>query len=295
MSHGPIEEQLAAAQARIAELEQRVEEQRRQIEQARLMKQLVENAVDGISVSAMDTTIVFANPAWFEMSGYGESALSRKLGEFYGPEELKQVTEKIVPQIFAEGSWTGILRVLRPGGASWLAQISAFMLRDEAGEPSGLVSFCRDVTAQMEAKQQAMQQAQLIEAQRAELLALSTPLIPIADEVIAMPLIGQIDAARAQQMLETLLSGVVNQGARVAILDITGVKNMDAAATSALVDAGKAVGLLGAEVVLTGIGPEVARALVEQGSDLGAIVTRGTFEGGIAHALGRVGRGRSRR
>jgi PAS domain S-box-containing protein len=293
MSDASIEEQLAAAKARIAQLEQQAEEQRQGNEMLRLMKALVDHSIDGVTISSMEGVIVYANRALCELSGFGERVLGMELSEFYPPEDVQHMQHTIVAQILAEGHWRGIVRVQRPDGTHWLAQGSAFMIRDEAGQPSAMAGFWRDVTAQMEAKEQAIQQAKLIEAQRAELLALSTPLIPIADEVIAMPLIGQIDAQRAQQILETLLGGIVNNAARVAILDITGVKNVDTEATNALVDAGKAVRLLGAEVVLTGIGPEVARALVELGSDLGGIVTRGTFQGGIAYALARVGRGRA--
>ncbi|UQA55337.1 STAS domain-containing protein [Polyangium aurulentum] len=291
MKHANIEEALAAARARIAELEQKAEEQRKHLEGADFMTALVERALDGISVAATDGTLVYANPAFCEISGCSEP-IGKPLSTFYAPEDYQALMDTILPALLAEGRWTGILRGLRPDGTRWVAQCSTFTLLDDAGKLSGTVAFSRDVTAQMAAKEQTIAQAKLIEAQRAELLALSTPLIPIADEVIAMPLIGQIDAQRAGQILEALLGGVVDNGARVAILDITGVRTVDTEATNAIVDASKAVRLLGAEVVLTGIGPEVARALVELGSDLGGIVTRGTFGSGIAYALGRVGRGR---
>jgi len=292
MSDASMEEQLAAAKARIAQLERQAEDPREGAATLRLMKALVDHANDGISISSMDGVIVYANRSFCELSGFGERAMGMEVSAFYAPEDFQRMQDTTVAQIMAEGHWRGIVRVQRPDGTRWLAQGSAFIIRDEAGQPSGMAGFWRDVTAQMEAKEQAIQQAKLIEAQRAELLALSTPLIPIADEVIAMPLVGQIDAPRAQQILETLLGGIVNNAARVAILDITGVRTVDTEATNAIVDASKAVRLLGAEVVLTGIGPEVARALVELGSDLGGIVTRGTFQSGIAYALGRVGRGR---
>ncbi|UQA55336.1 PAS domain S-box protein [Polyangium aurulentum] len=292
MEEASTEEQLAAAEARIAELERQVEEQRKDAEALRLMKALVDNSIDGISLTSMDGVVVYANQTFRDLSGFGERVIGKHVSAFYAPEDLEGVMNTVIPQLLSEGRWRGMVRVQRPDGSSWLAQGSAFTIYDEAGQPKGMAGFWRDVTAQMAAKEQAIEQAKLIEAQRAELLALSTPLIPIADEVIAMPLIGQIDAQRAQQILETLLGGVVNNGARVAILDITGVRTVDTEATNAIVDASKAVRLLGAEVVLTGIGPEVARALVELGSDLGGIVTRGTFQSGIAYALGRVGRGR---
>jgi rsbT co-antagonist protein RsbR len=99
-----------------------------------------------------------------------------------------------------------------------------------------------------------------------------------------MPLVGSMDSARAEQMMVALLEGVVNHAAEVAILDVTGVPSVDAAVAEALVSATKAVGLLGARVVLTGLGPSAARALVELNLELGGITTKGTLRDGLAAA-----------
>jgi anti-anti-sigma regulatory factor len=149
------------------------------------------------------------------------------------------------------------------------------------------VAFLRDVSAQVQAEQErvALQQ-RIIEAQREALRELGTPLVPIADQVLAMPVVGMLDGERAQQMLATLLEGIAAQRARVAILDVTGVKFAGAEVADALIRAARAAGLLGAEVVLTGIGPSVAQALVELEAELRGITVRGTLQSGIAYALG---------
>jgi rsbT co-antagonist protein RsbR len=103
--------------------------------------------------------------------------------------------------------------------------------------------------------------------------------------VVVMPLIGALDSARAQQVIETLLEGVAARRARVAILDITGVAVVDSQVANGLLRAAQAVRLLGASVVLTGIKPEVAQTLVNLGADLRGIVTRGSLQSGIAFAL----------
>jgi anti-anti-sigma factor len=128
-------------------------------------------------------------------------------------------------------------------------------------------------------------QEAIIRSQEAVLRELTTPLIPIADEVVVMPLVGSMDSRRAQQVIETLLSGVAELRTRVAIIDITGVPVVDTQVASALVQAAQSVRLLGAEVVLTGIRPEVAQTLVGLGLDLQTLVTRGTLQSGIAFAL----------
>jgi anti-anti-sigma regulatory factor len=128
-------------------------------------------------------------------------------------------------------------------------------------------------------------QEEIIRSQDAALRELSTPLIPIADEVVVMPLIGSMDTRRVQQVLETLLSGVAELRARVAIIDITGVPVVDTQVANALVRAAQSVKLLGAQVILTGIRPEVAQTLVGLGADLQTIITRGTLQSGISFAL----------
>jgi predicted ATPase/GAF domain-containing protein/tRNA A-37 threonylcarbamoyl transferase component Bud32 len=133
-------------------------------------------------------------------------------------------------------------------------------------------------------------QEQMFEAQRARLSELSTPLIPITDEIVVMPLIGAVDAERAAQVLEVALEGAQRAAARVVILDITGMRQIDSGVAATLVKTATALGLLGTQAVLTGVRPEVAQALVGLGIDLESIVTKGTLQDGIAYALRRTGR-----
>ncbi len=131
-------------------------------------------------------------------------------------------------------------------------------------------------------------QEEVIRMQAAMLEELSTPLIPLSDAVVIMPLVGTIDSQRAEQILAVVSQGVVSKGARVAIIDITGVPTVDTHVASVLIRASQAVRLLGAEVVLTGIRSRVARALVELGVDLGGLVTRGSLQAGITYAQSRL-------
>jgi rsbT co-antagonist protein RsbR len=131
-------------------------------------------------------------------------------------------------------------------------------------------------------------QEEVIRMQAAMLEELSTPLIPLSDGVVIMPLVGTIDSKRAEQILAVLSQGVVSKGARVAIIDITGVPTVDTHVASVLIRASQAVRLLGAEVVLTGIRSRVARALVQLGVDLGGLVTRGSLQAGITYAQSRL-------
>ncbi|MGB9751189.1 PAS domain S-box protein [Roseiflexus castenholzii] len=144
----------------------------------------------------------------------------------------------------------------------------------------------RDTTKQRRAERerQAMQE-QIIQAQQAALRELSTPLMPIADGVVAMPIIGTIDTMRAQQIMEALLQGIADHSADIAILDITGVKVVDTQVAGALIRAAQAARMLGARVVLTGISPEIAQTLVHIGAEMREMVAKPTLQQGIAYAL----------
>ncbi|WP_437509546.1 STAS domain-containing protein [Sorangium sp. So ce1099] len=105
---------------------------------------------------------------------------------------------------------------------------------------------------------------------------------------------GTIDSARAAQILETLLDGIMTYEAAVALVDITGVRGMDELGIGALLKAAKAARLLGTQLILTGIAPPVARTLTETGADLGGVITHGSLQAGVTYALGRSARQRVR-
>lgn len=236
----------------------------------------------------LDGTLTYINPACKAMFQLPEieaglSALSLYPAEL-GMDTLLQ--REIVPMIMERGAWIQEIELPRPDGSRWISQNNVFAVRDEQGKPIKIANLLRDVTAQrrQEAEHEALQQ-QLITAQRHALRELSTPLIPISERVVIMPLIGAIDSNRAQQVMETLLEGVAQHGAELAILDITGVQVVDTQVAQAFIQAAQAVRLLGAQVMITGIQPQIAQTLVHLGVDLSGILTRGSLQAGIAAAL----------
>lgn len=140
-------------------------------------------------------------------------------------------------------------------------------------------------------EQQALQesrvslQEEIVRAQEQLIDQLSTPLLPIHDNIVLMPLIGQMDTRRAYGILEVLLNGIVQYQAKYAILDITGLPVVDTAVANVLLRSSQAIRLLGTELVITGIRPEVAQTLVGLGIELQGIVARSTLQSGIAYAL----------
>ncbi|WP_437736173.1 PAS domain S-box protein [Sorangium sp. So ce1335] len=264
---------------------EREAELRRRAEDADVSRRLIDNALDGITMTTLTGEVTYANLAFKTMSGFGDAAVGRPLVDFYAPEDFAQLSNEVMPALKKDGAWRGVLKILRPDGSAWMGQLSAFAIMGPTGEPTGLSAFFRDITEQLRYEQETLAQVQLIQAQQAALRELGTPLIPIADGVIAMPLIGTLDRERAQQILETLLNALGERQAVVAILDITGVKHVDGEVAAALIRIAQAARLLGAEVVLTGIRPVVAQALVDLGTELRGLVTCGTLQTGIAYAL----------
>lgn len=169
-----------------------------------------------------------------------------------------------------------------------------FPVRDAAGQLVAVCGIVHDITGiRQSERERAELQQQVIESQRQALAELSTPLIPVAEGVLVMPLVGTIDGARAEMIMSALLSGVAEQRAHAVILDITGVRTIDTQIADALLRAARAVRLLGAEAILTGVGPNVAQTLVDLGVDLRDLVTHGSLRAGVAHALQRGRRSRS--
>ncbi|MCU0686416.1 MAG: PAS domain S-box protein [Polyangiaceae bacterium] len=197
------------------------------------------------------------------------------------------------------------------GSWRWLLSRDTTFERSANGSPRLILGVLEDITERRRAENELRSQAdeirrqaeeltrheaeraalqeQVIKAQQSALRELSTPLLPIADRVLAMPLIGTIDPDRSRRILEVLLEGIVAAQAQVAILDVTGVREANAQVAHALTHVTKAARLLGAEVVLTGISPAVAEALAAESAEFGDTITLGTLQSGITYALGRTG------
>jgi rsbT co-antagonist protein RsbR len=172
-----------------------------------------------------------------------------------------------------------------PQGLLWTT--STFVpMRDAGGRITHVISTWTDTTAEKQRELAEKQyKEEIIEQQTAALAEMSTPLLTISDTTVVMPLVGAVDSRRVAQIMDTLLQGVSAHRAAIVILDITGVSVVDTQVADAFIRASQAVSLLGAQVVLTGIRPEVAQTLVQLGVDLRSIITRSTLQDGITYAL----------
>ncbi len=141
----------------------------------------------------------------------------------------------------------------------------------------------------MEGERDRLQQ-EIIETQRQALRELSTPIVPVLEGVLVLPLVGSIDTRRAQQIMETLLEAIGRHQAEVVLIDITGVPVVDTGVAYHLLQVTHAASLLGSACVLVGISPEVAQTIVSMGVDLSEIATRSNLQSGIAYALSKMGK-----
>ncbi len=131
---------------------------------------------------------------------------------------------------------------------------------------------------------------EVIARQQEEMLELSTPVVKLWDGILALPMIGTLDSARTQVVMESLLQKIVETGSGVAIIDITGVPTVDTLTAQHLLKTVTAARLMGADCIISGIRPQIAQTIVHLGVDLGGIVTKATMADAFALALKRTGK-----
>jgi rsbT co-antagonist protein RsbR len=130
---------------------------------------------------------------------------------------------------------------------------------------------------------------EIIARQQQELLELSTPVVQLWHGVLALPLIGTLDSARTQVVMESLLQAVVETGSEIAIIDITGVPVVDTLVAQHLLKTVAAARLMGADCIISGIRPQIAQTIVHLGVEINDVITKATLSDAFAIALTRIG------
>ena len=130
---------------------------------------------------------------------------------------------------------------------------------------------------------------EVISRQQQELLELSTPVVKLWDGVLALPMIGTLDSARTQVVMESLLQRIVETGAEIAIIDITGVPTVDTLTAQHLIKTVTAARLMGADCIISGIRPQIAQTIVHLGVDLADVATKATLADAFRLALSKTG------
>jgi len=252
---------------------------------------LIESLQVGVVVQGPNSEVLMVNPVALELLGLTEEQMLGRTS--FDPrwqtihEDGSPFTSDVYPVPVAIATKKPVrnvvMGVFRPSKDDmvWILA-SAQPQLDDAGEVVQVVCTFADITARKMAEDVVREQALMLEE-------LSTPLIPFDNRMVVMPLVGTVDARRAEKVLETLLAGISERGAEVAILDITGVGVVDTQVAETLIRSAQAARLLGAQVVLSGIRGSVAKTLVDLGVDLTQVVTHSTLQGGIAWALSHRG------
>ena len=205
------------------------------------------------------------------------AALDRFFDEF--------ARDRVLQGFNAEETATFVLSLKRP----------VFARLSERAEPAALADALWDATQLIDRLAlrcvgafQRMREA-VIERQQAELLELSTPVVKLWDGVLALPIIGTLDSARTQTMMETLLTRIADTGSAIAIIDITGVPTVDTLVAQHLIKTVTAIRLMGAECIISGVRPQIAQTIVHLGVDLGNVTTKANLADALALALTRTG------
>jgi len=278
----PAEDPTSAPNERVDALEAEIRSLR---DELHFFRSLVDDLPQNIYRKDREGRCTYANHAFLATVGQSlEEALGKTARDYYPP-ELAAKYDADDRAVMEAGERVEIVEdhTTPTTGEQIQVRVIKAPACDAAGEIVGNYGVFWDVTAAYRIEGLMRE----LERQAAALGELGTPLMPISEGVVVMPLVGAIDRSRAERVLTTLLTGVTEQQAFVAILDVTGVTTLDDEVASALMQVARAVGLLGAEVILTGMKPTMAQAVVTMGFDLSGIVTKATLKDGVSFALRR--------
>ncbi|MGB6064890.1 MAG: PAS domain S-box protein [Desulfomonilaceae bacterium] len=242
---------------------------------------IVESSDDAIIGKKLDGTILSWNAAATGMYGYtAEEAIGRSILTVVPPDredEIPNILYKI-----SRGQTVDHYETMRmnKAGRQFHVSLTVSPIRDESGEIVGASTIARDIGQRLMVED-ALAKQRVAQA----ILDISTPVMQVWEGVVCAPLIGTLDSQRTQQLMELLLQRIVETGASVALVDVTGVPSVDTQTARHIIETATAVKLLGGQVILTGIRPVIAQTLVHLGVDLSEIVTRSSLATGFRAAL----------
>jgi rsbT co-antagonist protein RsbR len=294
---GLLEEHERAASAHVGRMEAVVAELSAR---TRSFEATMRSLADGVIVCDTEGSFLHFNEAAEAILGIGATDVGMKgWSETYGCFHADGVTlyasEDLPLARAARGEVVDrteiFIRHSRKPAGTWI-EVNARTIFDEEGERVGAVIVFRDISErklhllEMERKLAAEREKNdALDRLRLAVRELSTPILEVWDEILAMPVIGVVDSKRAAEMMERVLGEVIEQKARFVILDVTGVQVLDTATADHLLKIVRAVELLGAKCALTGIRPAVAQTLVELGVGFGSLVTQRNLKHGLRTCL----------
>jgi len=282
-------EDLVEARSRIAELEALAEEA---LLDQRLLLALLDDVPDKVYFKDVESRFIRASRSTAEAHGLSDPA------EVVGKTDFDLFTEEHARPAFEDEQ--EVIRTGQPvfkeeketwldGRETWASTIK-LPLHDREGKIIGTLGISRDVTDQKRIEAESLElQQEVVDAQQRAIQELSTPVIPVLEGVIIMPLIGSIDTLRARDIMRKLLTGIREQRAKVVILDVTGVPIVDSGVAAHLNKTIQAARLKGARTIVVGISDAVAETIVDLGLDWSGIETLSDLQTGLRVALQGMG------
>ncbi|HEX2906823.1 MAG TPA: PAS domain-containing protein [Phototrophicaceae bacterium] len=253
---------------------------------------LVETLPALIYIKDQDSRFTLANTTQVQWVGAqsAEELIGTTDADWY-PREMAAKFQQDEQQLMVSGEPIIGLeeKVCGPDGDEYWFQSTKVPLRDNGGNITGLIGLGFDITERKRAAEWMQSQERIIEAQRQALQQLSTPIIPILEGVIVMPLIGGIDSDRAQDIMRTLLRAITQHQAHLALVDLTGVAVVDSSVADYLNRTIQAARLKGVRTIITGLSDAIAEVIVDLGLDWSGIETVRDLQTGLKVALDRLG------
>jgi rsbT co-antagonist protein RsbR len=261
-------------------------------EQTAELNRVLDSISDAVVTTTLDGNILSWNPAAEHLFGWAaEEAVGQSVAMLFSSEEIFLTLQKeIIQPAMAGTSQQTEVPMIRKDNAERIARIGFSAIFDEQNNPTGIAAIVADITEQkqMEAEQERLQQ-EVIAAQQQVIQDLSTPVIPVMQGIIVMPLVGNIDSMRAQDITRSLLAGISRHKARIVIVDVTGVSIMDTGIVNRLNKTIQAAKLKGAQTIVTGMSDAVAESIVDLGIDWSGITTLSNLQAGLVRALTSLG------
>lgn len=258
-----------------------------------MLRALLDMLPDFTYARDADLRFIYSNKAHIELMGAGnlDNVRGKKDRDFFVSQDAEQfeVDDRAALHnpdqiIDVEESVT-----LQDGSPGWRHSLKKAFVQED-GTVAGLIGVSRDITAYKRAQQEIEEKEDVIRTQKRVLDEISVPVIPIADEIVILPLLGDIDSQRATLIMRTLLEGIREYDADIVIIDITGVPLVDTGVAAHFSRSIQAAKLKGATTIITGVSEAVAETIVDLGIDWSGIETLPSLQEGLLSALRQSGR-----
>ncbi len=246
-----------------------------------VFEDIVHASPDFIATADLQGKLLFFNKGGLARLGLSNDDIKDMNIPDCHPEWAVDIVANVgLPAASEHGVWVGESAFKKRNGEEVPVSQLIIAHRDADGEISYFSTVARDITELQQART-------LIEAQVQEIHSLSTPILGVWQGIVVAPLIGSVDSVRATQFCESLLEQIAQRSVNTAIVDITGVPTIDTATAQHLLETFIAVRLLGAKVILTGVGPSMARTMTQLGITLEGVETFAALSQGLAWAIKR--------